>query len=137
MQVGFKHSTKDWDKYIDQVRREQPRKTKLLVAKTTQDLSRYTKASVPVRYSGIRQSVRRQVKDYTGYVWAQAHYAPYVEFGTGRLVKVPGELRKFAMQFKGKGIRQVNRIAEPYFYPNFFVQRKKFYNSLEKMMQRL
>ena len=137
MQIGFKHSTDEWDRYITQVRKKFPDKVKLLVAKTTQDLSRGTKASVPVKYSGIRQSVKSVVKDYHGEVNIRAHYAPYVEFGTGRLVNVPSELSNYAMQFKGKGVREVNRRAEPYFYPNYFIQRDKFFNQIEKALKDL
>ena len=133
MQIGFKHSTKEWDRYITRVRKF-PEKLKMLVAKTTQDLSRGTKASVPVKYSGIRQSVKSVTKDYHGEVNIAAHYAPYVEFGTGRLVNVPQELSEDAMQFKGRGIRQVNRSAEPYFYPHFFVQRDKFFKQVQKAL---
>lgn len=137
MKIGFKHSTDEWDRYITDVRKKFPREVKLAVAKTTQDLSRHTKASVPVRYSGIRQSVKSRVQGYNGEVKIRAHYAPYVEFGTGRLVKVPQELKDYAMQFKGKGIREVNRKAEPYFYPNYFVQRENFFKGIEKQMERL
>ena len=137
MKIGFKHNTDEWDRYITDVRKKFPRDVKLAVAKTTQDMSRHTKASVPVQYSGIRQSVTPRVQDYTGEVTIRAEYAPYVEFGTGKLVKVPDELSKYAMQFKGRGIKEVNRIAEPYFYPNFFVQRDRFFKSIEKLLKRL
>lgn len=137
VKIGFKHNTKEWDQYITQVRKEFPDKMKLLVAKTTQDLSRWTKASVPVKYSGIRQGIRAKVRDYHGQVKIRTHYAPYVEFGTGKLVNVPTELQKYAKKFKGKGIREVNRKAEPYFYPNFFAQREKFFKQIEKAMRRL
>ena len=137
MQIGFKHSTKEWDQYITQVRKKFPEKMRMLVAKTTQDLSRGTKSSVPVKYSGIRQSVKSTVKDYHGEVNIRAHYAPYVEFGTGKLVQVPTELNEYAMQFKGRGIREVNRRTEPYFYPNYFVQRDKFFKQVEKALKEL
>ena len=137
MKIGFKHNTDEWDRYITDVRKKFPNDVKLAVAKTTQDLSRFTKASVPVRYSGIKQSVKAKVQDYNGEVTIRVNYGPYVEFGTGNLVRVPSELSEYAMKFKGKGIRQVNRRAEPYFYPNMFVQRDKFFKSIERLLQRL
>lgn len=45
------------------------------------------------------------------------NYAPYVEFGTGTKVKVNADTRDYAIQFKGRGIREVNLIARPYFFP--------------------
>lgn len=51
---------------------------------------------------------------------ANRTYAPYVEFGTGKKVKVPKGLEAYAMQFKGRGIRKVNLPARPYLFPAFF-----------------
>jgi phage gpG-like protein len=49
-------------------------------------------------------------------VSAQSKYAAYVEFGTGTLVDVPAGLEDYAIQFKGKGIRQVNLPARPFLF---------------------
>lgn len=49
-----------------------------------------------------------------------ARYAAYVEFGTGGLVNVPSGLEDYAIQFKGKGIKQVNLIARPYLFNSAF-----------------
>lgn len=52
---------------------------------------------------------------------SKAKYSPYVEFGTGRKVKLD-DLKKlgfpesYAAQFKGKGIREVNLPARPFFF---------------------
>jgi phage gpG-like protein len=46
-------------------------------------------------------------------------YAPYVEFGTGGLVKVPVGFESFAMQFKGTKGRKINLRARPYLIPAF------------------
>ena len=56
-------------------------------------------------------------------VYANAAYAAYVEFGTGALVDIPTELKEYAEQFRGKGIRQVNLPARPYFFPAVFKVR--------------
>lgn len=44
-------------------------------------------------------------------------YAPYVEWGTGTLVRVPNDFKRYAIQFKGRGVREVNLKARPYIYP--------------------
>jgi phage gpG-like protein len=49
-------------------------------------------------------------------VSAQSKYAAYVEFGTGTLVDVPAGLEDYAIQFKGRGIRQVNLPARPFLF---------------------
>ena len=155
MQIGFKHSTKEWDQYITQVRKKFPEKVKLLIAKTTQDLSRGTKQDAPMRYSGLKQSVRSKVQGYTGEVEVRAHYAPYLEFGTGSGFSAPTEFIEFASQFKvtnpftgrkpvnirGVGWRMVqfplNLKARPYFHPNFVIQRDKFFKQVEKALKEL
>ena len=137
MQIGFKHSTKEWDQYITQVREKFPEKVETLVSQTTTSLSRQVKASVPTKYSGIRSSIKSRVKPYIGKVRIKAHYAPYIEFGTGRFVQVPTELKDYAMQFKGRGIREVNIEGSPYFYPQFFLARDKFFKQVEKALKQL
>lgn len=63
-----------------------------------------------------------------------AKYAPYVEFGTGSMVDVPQGLEDYAMQFKGKGIRQVNLPARPFLFPAAEKNRKKFIDNIKKEM---
>ena len=65
-------------------------------------------------------------------VYSHKTYAPYVEFGTGRLVDVPAGLEEYAMQFKGKGVRQVNLPARPYFFPAYVKYRQKIIDDLKK-----
>lgn len=52
-------------------------------------------------------------------VGSYLRYAPYVEFGTGGKVSVPAGYEEFAIQFKGKGIREVNLRPRPYLIPAF------------------
>ena len=56
---------------------------------------------------------------------AATDYAAYVEFGTGGLVNVPPSLEKEAIQYKGRGIRQVNMNAQPYFFQPIFKGKNK------------
>jgi len=39
------------------------------------------------------------------------NYAPYVEFGTGNRVVIPDDVKDYAIQFKGAGLRKVNNRA--------------------------
>ena len=135
MKIGFEHKG-NWEEAMRKLRRDYRKDLELLVAKTTQDTSRQAKSGVPVRYSGIRQSIKPRVQGLQGEVSARVHYAPYVEYGTGSQVNVPGELREYAMQFKGKGLREVNRRAEPYLYPAFFVQRDRYFKGIKSLLRR-
>ena len=62
-------------------------------------------------------------------------YAPYVEFGTGKLVQVPAELQDYAIQFKGKGIREVNLPARPFFFEPFMRRRKELVENIKKSLR--
>lgn len=73
-------------------------------------------------------------------VWAggqgkgvNVRYAPYVEFGTGTLVRVASDLSEYASQFRGKGIRKVNLRARPYFFPAVRLSSEEFRMKLKQM----
>ena len=51
---------------------------------------------------------------------AATNYAAYQEFGTGGLVNIPAGLEKEAAFHKGKGIRQINMNAQPFFFAPIF-----------------
>lgn len=49
---------------------------------------------------------------------SNARYSAYLEFGTIQHVNVPPDLKDYAIQFKGQGIRKTGGIiARPYFFP--------------------
>lgn len=70
-------------------------------------------------------------------VGVYAKYAPFIEFGTGTFVDVPQGLEEYALQFKGKGIRQVNLPARPFFFPAVFKNRQKFIENVKNALNRL
>lgn len=65
---------------------------------------------------------------------AGAHYAPYIEFGTGTLVNVPSGLEDYAIQFKGKGVKQVNLPARPFLIPAWEQERLKLVERIRKQL---
>jgi len=58
-------------------------------------------------------------------------YAPYVEFGTGGMVRVPPGLEEIAIQFKGLGIKEVNLPARPFFFRAFFENKDKMIQNIK------
>lgn len=64
---------------------------------------------------------------------ALVNYAPYVEFGTGRMVKIGADVSDYAMQFKGQGKREVNNRAQPYFFPSVRLAREELMQKLKQM----
>jgi hypothetical protein len=92
--------------------------------------------AVPVNTGRLKQGIPdpHKVKDLEYELTSNALYSPYVEFGTGKLVSVPDELKDFAIQFKGRGIRQVNLPARPYFFPAFFLERPLIIERVKKVI---
>tara|TARA_R110002096_G_scaffold21294_1_gene69303 strand:+ start:458 stop:895 length:438 start_codon:yes stop_codon:yes gene_type:complete len=91
------------------------------LGKTAFDIARKAKQSAPVDNGTLKQSIRTELKGKTVEVIAGAHYAPYIEFGTGGQVKLDDMLElgipaSYAEQFKGRGLRNVNLPARPFFF---------------------
>lgn len=87
----------------------------------------------------LRTSIERRVNKsrLSASVGTNVHYAPYVEFGTGTLVKVPSDLREYAIQFKGAGIRQVNRRAIPYLFNSVAEERDNYNEGIKKALNKV
>ena len=91
------------------------------LGKTAFDISRKAKQAAPVDKGTLKQSIRTELKGKTVEVIAGAHYAPYIEFGTGGQVRLDDMLElgipaSYAEQFKGKGLKNVNLPARPFFF---------------------
>lgn len=119
------------------VRQDQERMIKDELAAAARNTSKAAKSFAPVDGSRLKNSIRPKAKGFTAEVGAGAHYAPYVEFGTGILVNVPSDLTDYAMQFKGKGVRQVNNPSQPYLYPAFNINKEKLTKQLNKKMEEI
>ena len=66
--------------------------------------------------------------------WSDVPYAPYQEFGTGSKVNVPPTFEDFAIQFKGRGIRQVNIKAKLFLYKAWKHESKIFFDNVKRIM---
>ena len=91
------------------------------IGKTALEISRLAKQNAPVDTGTLRQSIRAEKKVKTAEVIAGAKYAPYVEFGTGSQVDLSDMLElgipeSYAAQFKGKGVKNINLPARPFFF---------------------
>jgi phage gpG-like protein len=65
---------------------------------------------------------------------SNAEYSAYVEFGTGALVDVPEGLESYAIQFKGKGIKQVNLPARPFLFSNYHLEKPKLIQRIKNIL---
>lgn len=99
------------------------------------------KSNVVVDKGNLKQSIAAGASKNKGFVKAKANYAPYVEFGTGRLVNLEdltdlGLPASYAMQFKGKGIKEVNLPARPFFFSSMRIELKKLLDRLDNTIKK-
>ena len=115
------------------------------IGKTIFDSAKRMKTDVVVgKYLGgtLKQSIVAGASKNKGFVKAKANYAPYVEFGTGRLVDLEdltdlGLPASYAMQFKGKGIKEVNLPARPFFFSSVRFELARLLKRLDKTIKKV
>ena len=112
-----------------------------LIKHTAMTTQRRAMMFAPVNFGFLRRSVGYKIDGMmSAMIWAggagsgiNVKYAPYVEFGTGTRVSVPGDVKDYAIQYKGAGIRKVNNRAQPYFFPALRLSTKEMFAKLRQM----
>jgi hypothetical protein len=122
-------NTKDCQQLIDQTARK-------IVSRAKQFASRFThygflEASIGAQIIQSRMGAEITAGGPSKGVYVK--YAPYVEFGTGTKVSVGSDVKDYAIQFKGRGIRKVNNAAQPYFFPALRISVKEMEYRLGKL----
>ena len=138
MNVNIKINPSDLSKLnkkLDKLRAFESQKVSNELGKTGMEIVRLAKRAVPTDKGTLKQSISTQRSGKSVNVIAAAHYAPYVEFGTGGRVNLDdmqqlGIPASYAAQFKGKGIRDVNLPARPFFFSS---ARIGFQNLLNRL----
>jgi hypothetical protein len=98
-------------------------------------ISAEAKKLAPANMGKLRQSIYPAKITESNYkIVASAPYAAYMEFGTGGLINVPVGWEDLAIQFKGKGIKQVNIFPRPYLYPSYVKGKKDYLENLKKLL---
>jgi HK97 gp10 family phage protein len=138
MNVNLKINQSDLNKLknkLDKMRAFESKTLSNELGKTGLEIVRLAKRSAPVDNGALKQSISAQRSGKSINVVAAAHYAPYVEFGTGGRVDLTdmtqlGIPPSYAAQFKGKGIRDVNLPARPFFFSSARIGFKNLLNRL-------
>jgi len=110
--------------------------------KTALDIARLAKRTVPVDTSALRNSIEAEIQGKTVSVLVNKDYAPYIEFGTGSMVKIDDMISlgippSYAMQFKGKGLREVNLPARPFLFSSARIEYNKLLNRLNNRIKKI
>lgn len=100
------------------------------------------RAIVPFKEGDLQKSINASAQNKQVVFEAGMHYAPYVEFGTGRFVdleqlKKLGIPESYAMQFKGKGVKKVNLPARPYFFNSIRRQLKILLKNIDTKLKKI
>jgi HK97 gp10 family phage protein len=144
MNVNIKINQNDLmklSKKLDKMRAFESKTVSNELGKTGLEIVRLAKRAAPVDKGALKQSISTQRSGKSVNVLAAANYAPYVEFGTGGSVDLTdmtqlGIPESYAAQFKGKGIREVNLPARPFFFSSARIGFKNLLNRLNGEIQK-
>lgn len=155
--VSLKINKSDYNKLQTKLKKLKAFDRRILateIAKTGAEIARLAVRAAPVKKGknkkdkkgkhggSLRQSISFSGKGKQVQVVADKIYAPYVEFGTGGMVKLDDMLElgipsSYAMQFKGKGIREVNLPARPFFFSSARVGFKNLYKRVDNRLRNI
>ena len=106
--------------------------------------TKYAKQQAPVDESFLKNSIYAEKTPEGAEMFSTAHYAPYVEFGTGSTgYKSPNDAIDLGIpeseiaKFKGKGLRDINRNPKPFFYISAKRAYKELITRVENRLKRL
>jgi len=110
------------------------------LARTALDIVRTAQKSVVVDKGTLKQSIGAEASGKKVSVFAKAHYAPYVEFGTGegynsQDMQELGIPESYAEQFRGTDGRIVNLPARPFFFSSVRIEYKKMLDRITKKIK--
>lgn len=112
------------------------------VGKAALEIAGRAKKSAPIDTGTLRQEITSEASGKGVAVLSKAKYSPYVEFGTGGMVDLTDMLELgipsgYAAQFKGKGLREVNLPARPFFFSSARVGFNNMLKRIEKQLKKM
>ena len=131
---GLDKVYKDFAKLSQEIHK----KVGLVTKANAMEISADARKKAPKDLGKLAQGISyEKVDDTFNYkIFAIEKYSAYMEFGTGGMVKVPSELKEIAIQFKGKGVKEINLPARPYLYPAFVKGREQYLEDLEDLLKK-
>ena len=125
---------------IDAYGAESQRLAVAVTNSTADEIVSNARQRVVVDLGQLRQSIgstKASVGNNRSFIFANAPYAAYVEFGTGGLVSVPKGFEQIAIKFKGKGVKKINLRPRPYLIPSYLLGLNEYSKRLVKMFDRI
>ena len=140
---GIKINIQGYDKVVAKLRKypvDKGRAIKLILERAgfnIQNNARKLVTQRTIQSKNLHQQIQSQPTADGATVFVKASYAPYVEFGTGELVKVPQGLEEYAMRFKGRGIKKINLKARPFMYPAYRLERTVISKKAKEVLRKV
>ena len=145
--VAMKINQSDWNKLqkkLAELKAFDRRGLATEIGRTGLEIVGIATRAVPKRAGGggLAGKISARANGKQVQVVADKIYAPYVEFGTGGMVKLDDMLElgipsSYAMQFKGKGIREVNLPARPFFFSSARIGFKNLYDRVNRRLNKI
>lgn len=131
----------NWDQF-EAAKRKQSEKLKQLITLRVNEAGMiYTqtaRANAPHKFGHHARNIGSLPNNWHSVrLFANAKYAPYLEFGTGGLVNIPKGWSRVASQFRGKGIKKINLPARPHIIPAFNAAQKYLKKKLAQDIRKL
>lgn len=145
MKAGIKINQSDLaklNKKLAQLQKFSKQELSNEIGRGAQEIVGRAKQSAPYDNGDLRGSISSEASGKGVAVIADIEYAPYVEFGTGSKVSLTdmkelGIPDSYAAQFKGKGIREVNLPARPFFFSSARVGFNNMLKRVDKKLKKL
>ena len=140
MAKPFKIEIKGLDKLqkkIDKLPRDLTEQTDGYIEKICQGIQNSAQNKAAKDTGALRQSIELTGANLSYQIHARAHYAPYIEFGTGTSLGIPARLTDYARQFKGGNKRQQFRAAQPFFFQFAFKAEAKLKGEYSKLLDKV
>lgn len=108
----------------------------LIIEDNARQMSRSAQRFAPYDTGELKRSIKAARNgDMAWRVVVLAKHGPYMEFGTGGLVRVPDELLDVAILYKGRGVKNIDLRPQPYLYPAFELQRDQYVKDLKDLLE--
>lgn len=126
-------------KQIDSFGADASRLAVAVTNSTAENIVNNAKQKVVVDLGQLRQSIGKttaRIGFNRSFVFANAPYAAFVEFGTGGLVSIPKGFEQIAVKFKGRGIKKINLRPRPYLIPSYLQGVSEYKKKLVAVLDR-
>lgn len=135
---GLDKVLKDLRKYGDKADKEVSNIIEAVASEIKDDAKEIARAKKVFDTGKLVQGINTEKVDkYHQKIYAREKYSAYMEFGTGGKVNVPNELKDVAIQFKGKGVKQINIQPRPFLYPALLNGRVLLLDELKQVLKEL